>query len=102
MVRHLSQEGAKGLIIDVRNNPGGLLDASVESADIFLEPGTMIVYTEGRDPQKRTEFKAKEKAYFQGVPLIVLVNKGSASASETACGSRWTSTRGRFRPRCPT
>ncbi len=93
-IEKLIQEGAKGLIIDVRNNPGGLLDASVESADIFLEPGTMIVYTEGRDPEKRTEFKAKEEAYFRGIPLIVLVNKGSASASEIFAGAMKDNKRG--------
>ncbi|MFQ5952659.1 MAG: S41 family peptidase [Candidatus Omnitrophota bacterium] len=86
-IKGLEKKGAKGFILDVRNNPGGLLDASVYTADLFLEPGDMVVYTEGRDPEKRIEFKAKDKTEFSGLDLIVLVNKGTASAAEILAGA---------------
>ena len=86
-IKDLMKQGASSLIIDIRNNPGGLLDASVESADEFLAPGMMIVYTEGRDPEKRTEFKSKKRSDFDGLDMVVLVNKGSASASEIFAGA---------------
>lgn len=87
VIKKLRQEGAKSLVIDLRNNPGGLLDASVDTADLFLSPGTMIVYTEGRDPAKRMEFKAKKRTDFDDLALVVLVNKGSASAAEIFAGA---------------
>ncbi len=87
VIKKLRQEGAKSLIIDLRNNPGGLLDASVDAADLFLSQGTMIVYTEGRDPSKRMEFKAKKRTEFDDLALVVLVNKGSASAAEIFAGA---------------
>ncbi|MGD2279464.1 MAG: S41 family peptidase, partial [Candidatus Omnitrophota bacterium] len=86
-IGELEKKGAKSLIIDVRNNPGGLLDASVEVADLFLDPGEMVVYTEGRDPEKRTEFKAKDKTGFDHLNLIILANKGTASAAEILAGA---------------
>lgn len=86
-IKNLKEEGAKSLIIDVRNNPGGLLDSSVETADLFLPQGAMIVYTEGRDPSKRMEFKARKKTEFDDMALVVLVNKGSASAAEIFAGA---------------
>jgi carboxyl-terminal processing protease len=93
-IKDLREKGAKNLIIDVRNNPGGLLDASVETADHFLEPGTLIVYTEGRDPKKRMDFKAKKKPEFEDMDLVVLVNKGSASAAEIFAGAIMDNKRG--------
>ncbi|MBD3426154.1 MAG: PDZ domain-containing protein [Candidatus Omnitrophica bacterium] len=86
-IKRLREEGARSLIIDVRNNPGGLLNASVESADEFLPSGALIVYTEGRDPEKRTEFKSKKRSDFDDLELVVIVNKGSASASEIFAGA---------------
>jgi carboxyl-terminal processing protease len=86
-VKALRKDGAKSLILDLRNNPGGLLTAAVEAADEFLQPGSMIVYTEGRDPAERTEFKAKKVSEFDDMNLAVLVNKGSASAAEILAGA---------------
>ena len=86
-IRGLRAEGAEDLIIDLRNNPGGLLDASIEVADLFLKPGDLIVYTEGRDPEKRMEFNAKKESDFGDMGIIVIVNKGSASASEILAGA---------------
>jgi len=86
-IKALRKDGAKSLILDLRNNPGGLLTAAIEAADEFLQPGSMIVYTEGRDPEKRTEFKAKKVSEFDDMNLAVLVNKGSASAAEILAGA---------------
>lgn len=86
-INMLIKKGATGVILDVRNNPGGLLNSSVDVADLFLEQGRLIVYTEGRDPQKRLEFRSKKKSDFDDVNLVVLVNRASASASEILAGA---------------
>ena len=86
-VNRLKGDGATGLIIDLRNNPGGLLDAAIDSADYFVEPGKMIVYVEGRDGNKRIDFISKRESILGDFKLIVLVNKGSASASEIFAGA---------------
>ena len=86
-LKKLAAEGAlKGLIMDLRNNPGGVLGGAVEVADLFLDEG-LVVYTEGRQPGSRSEFKAKPGDQLAGVPLVVLVNGGSASASEIVAGA---------------
>jgi carboxyl-terminal processing protease len=76
-----------GLIIDVRNNPGGLLSAAVEVSEEFLGDGKLIVYTEGRVRNQNMRFTAHAKRAITDVPLVVLVNQGSASASEIVAGS---------------
>lgn len=76
----------KGLVLDLRNNPGGVLQAAVGVADTFLEKG-LIVYTEGRVKDSQMKFKAKPKDLLEGAPLVVLVNGGSASASEIVAGA---------------
>ncbi len=76
----------KGVILDLRNNPGGLLTAAVGIADMFLNKG-LIVYTEGRVKDSKLKFNAKPNAKLPDVPLIVLVNGGSASASEIVAGA---------------
>ncbi len=75
-----------GLILDLRNNPGGVLNAAFEVSDAFLEQG-MIVYTEGRIDDSALEFKATPNDSLEGAPLIVLINSGSASASEIVAGA---------------
>jgi carboxyl-terminal processing protease len=76
-----------GLILDLRNNPGGLLSAAVEVAEEFLGDGKLIVYTEGRVRNQNMRFTAHAKKAVTDVPLVVLVNQGSASASEIVAGA---------------
>ena len=76
----------KGLILDLRNNPGGVLGAAVAVADAFLDSGR-IVYTEGRAADAKLQFDAAGPDLLAGAPLIVLVNEGSASASEIVAGA---------------
>ncbi|MGB2247560.1 MAG: S41 family peptidase [Alcanivorax sediminis] len=80
------EHALKGLVLDLRNNPGGVLGGAVEVADLFLDSG-LIVYTQGRSPDSRSEFKASIGDRLAGVPLVVLVNGGSASASEIVAGA---------------
>lgn len=75
-----------GLIIDLRNNPGGILQAAVEAADAVLEEG-LIVYTEGRIQSSRLRFSAQPGDVTDGAPIVVLINGGSASASEILAGA---------------
>lgn len=75
-----------GLILDLRNNPGGILQASVEVADALLDEG-LIVYTQGRLESAYSEFSATEGDLSNGTPLVVLINGGSASASEIVAGA---------------
>jgi carboxyl-terminal processing protease len=76
----------QGAVLDLRNNPGGVLGAAVSVADTFLESG-QIVYTEGRIKDAQLEFRAKPPDQLEGAPLVVLVNEGSASASEIVAGA---------------
>ncbi len=75
-----------GLVLDLRNNPGGVLNAAVEVSDAFLEKG-LIVYTEGRIKNSEMRFNAAPGDVVDGVPVVVLVNAGSASASEIVAGA---------------
>lgn len=75
-----------GLIIDLRNNPGGVLQAAVDTADALLDDG-LIVYTEGRIQSSRLRFSAKPGDAMAGTPIVVLINGGSASASEILAGA---------------
>ncbi len=75
-----------GLVLDLRNNPGGVLSAAVDVADTFLEQG-LIVYTEGRAPDSEVRFKATPGDALDGAPIVVLINVGSASASEIVAGA---------------
>ncbi len=76
----------KGLVLDLRNNPGGVLSAAVSVSDAFLREG-IIVYTEGRLDDAKLKFNAKPADILDGAPLVVLVNGGSASASEIVAGA---------------
>ena len=75
-----------GAVLDLRNNPGGILSGAVSVADAFLDDG-LIVYTEGRDPDSREEYYAKPSDFLSGVPIVALVNGGSASAAEIVAGA---------------
>jgi carboxyl-terminal processing protease len=76
----------KGLVLDLRNNPGGVLTAAVSVSDAFISQG-LIVYTEGRAPEAEQKFSATSGDVLTGVPMVVLVNAGSASASEIVAGA---------------
>ena len=75
-----------GLVLDLRNNPGGVLNGAVSISDAFLQDG-LIVYTEGRSQDSQLKFNATEGDVLNGAPLVVLVNGGSASASEIVAGA---------------
>ena len=76
----------KGLVLDLRNNPGGVLSASVSVAGLFLDGGP-VVYTEGRLPNSDMHFDAQPGDATDGAPIVVLINAGSASASEIVAGA---------------
>lgn len=76
----------KGVVLDLRNNPGGVLNAAVSVSDAFLKKG-IIVYTEGRIADSKLTFEAQPDQVLEGAPLVVLVNGGSASASEIVAGA---------------
>lgn len=76
----------KGIVLDLRNNPGGVLQASVEVADAFLDSGT-VVYTQGRMENTNMSYAATPGDLANGLPLVVLINSGSASASEIVAGA---------------
>ncbi len=80
------EQPMKGLVVDLRNNPGGILQSSVEVADTLLEDG-LIVYTEGRLNDSHSEYSASPNDLTNGVPVVVLINGGSASASEIVAGA---------------
>jgi carboxyl-terminal processing protease len=79
-------DGFKGLVLDLRDNPGGLLDQAVKVSDYWLDGG-LIVYTQGREESQRQEYRATPGATQGDYPLVVLVNEGSASASEIVAGA---------------
>lgn len=81
-----NKESLNGLVLDLRNNPGGVLEAAVEVSDAFLNTG-LIVYTEGRISESDFRYSATEATIAENIPLIVLVNGGSASASEIVAGA---------------
>lgn len=83
----LEDEGMLGLILDLRDNPGGLLDAAVDVAEPFFDRGELIVYTEGRDRNSRQEIRSRNSQPRRDFPMAVLVNSGSASASEIVAGA---------------
>ncbi|MCF6282687.1 MAG: S41 family peptidase [Candidatus Polarisedimenticolaceae bacterium] len=76
----------KGLVLDLRNNPGGILNAAVDVSDAFLEDG-LIVYTDGRIKDAKLQFNATSGDVLNGAPIVVLINNGSASASEIVAGA---------------
>lgn len=83
---NLSRKGMKKLVFDLRGNGGGYLNAAVDIADEFLAKGMLIVYTEGKNSPKK-KYIATEKGSFENSPLVVLIDEGSASASEIVSGA---------------
>ena len=83
----LLERGANSLILDLRNNPGGLLDSAVEVAEPFFSKDELIVYTQGRKAADREEFLSESKGARLSLPVAVLINAGSASAAEIVTGA---------------
>jgi carboxyl-terminal processing protease len=77
----------KRLVLDLRNNPGGQLDQAIRMVNLFVKRGSMIVYTRGRVQNSDQDYRATDDGGFQQIPMIVLVNRNSASASEIVSGA---------------
>jgi len=86
-LRELSQKGMRGLILDVRYNPGGLLTAAIEAAEFFLPRDRVVVKTVGRGERVDMEVKTSSDGEFVDLPLVVLINEGSASGAEIVAGA---------------
>jgi carboxyl-terminal processing protease len=93
-IARLKRDGAKSLVLDLRLNPGGLLDQAVDVAEQFLPKGTMVVYTDGRIQQQDQKYYAAERAPETHWPMVVLIDGGSASASEIVAGAIQDTDRG--------
>lgn len=85
-LKGLVSDGASGIILDLRNNPGGLLTSAIDVSSLFLPKNQMVVYTKGRGGIK-TEYRARGNAITHSLPMVVLLNQGSASASEIVAGA---------------
>ncbi|MEO8048309.1 MAG: S41 family peptidase [Nitrospirota bacterium] len=86
VLKQFKEQKLQSTILDLRNNPGGLLTASVEVSEQFLPGGKLVVYTKGRE-SKKDEWIAKGKDQMDDSPMIILINEGSASASEIVAGA---------------
>jgi len=83
----LEKDGLRGLVIDLRNNPGGLLDAAIAVCSEFFNKDELIVYTQGRDPDSRENFRSTDGHRPRTYPVAILVNGGTASAAEIVAGA---------------
>jgi len=90
----LKEEGLKKLILDLQDNPGGYMDKAISMADEFLKDNALIVYTKGKEQRYNSEARAIKEGKFEESPLIVLINEGSASASEIVSGAIQDNDRG--------
>ena len=86
-LQKLKKKGMKALILDLRGNPGGLLDQAVQVVEQFVPRGTLVVTTEGRGSTPKADYRAKGGDKFNKLPLVVLINHGSASAAEIVSGA---------------
>jgi carboxyl-terminal processing protease len=93
-IENLKKQDATGLVLDLRYNPGGLLSTAVDISKLFLDSNKMIVFTKGRKPENRQEFHAGASAPYSDMPLIILINRYSASASEIVSGAIQDNKRG--------
>lgn len=92
-LQQLNLQGADHLVIDLRDNSGGYLESAVQMAEEFLKKDQLVVYTEGRK-SPRKEYRSRGKGSYQQIPLVVLINEGSASASEIFAGAIQDNDRG--------
>ena len=86
-LNELIRKKVRGIVLDLRDNPGGFLSKSVEVSERFLPDGSMVVFTRGRRRSETVYFRARGNGVWLGKPLVVLINKGSASASEIVAGA---------------
>ena len=86
-IDNLRRQGMRGLVLDLRSNPGGLLDQAISLSDMFLDRGEQISEVRSRDPRERQEFRARTPDAYPEMPIVVLVNGYSASASEILAGA---------------
>uniref|UniRef100_A0A7C5WZV9 S41 family peptidase n=1 Tax=Thermocrinis ruber TaxID=75906 RepID=A0A7C5WZV9_9AQUI len=86
-LKELTSQRVKGIILDLRNDPGGLLGEAVNVASLFLPEGKLVVYTRGRNGETQKYFARRKPVVPDDLPVIVLINKGSASASEIVAGA---------------
>lgn len=86
-LKELTSRKVKGIILDLRNDPGGLLSEAVNVVDLFLPEGKLVVYTRGRKGETQKYFTRRKPVVPNDLPVIVLINKGSASASEIVAGA---------------
>ncbi|HWA08409.1 MAG TPA: S41 family peptidase [Opitutaceae bacterium] len=86
-LERLVHDGATSLVLDLRNNPGGLLEAAVDVAQPFFRKGELIVYTQGRKTDDRDDYRSEAKGEPLRLPLAVIINAGSASAAEIVAGA---------------
>ena len=93
-IKKLSVKGMKKLVLDLRNNPGGILDSSVDISSMFLPRDELVVYLQGREKSERKDYVSSGTMLFEDKPVVVLVNAGSASASEIVAGALQDSKRG--------
>jgi carboxyl-terminal processing protease len=86
-LKKLTNQGSEKLVLDLRNNPGGYLTQAHKVADLFIDDEKLIVYTKGRRSEFNDELKAETDYPYEKIPLVILVNRGSASASEIVAGA---------------
>lgn len=86
-IEKLEKQGMKRLVLDLRGNPGGVLDQAIDVADVVLPKGSKVVYTRGRTPSSAQDYYAPGEGVHFDKPLVVLINRGSASASEIVAGA---------------
>jgi carboxyl-terminal processing protease len=86
-LKMLKSQGMEKLILDLTSNPGGYMDPAVKIADEFLKDDQMIVYTKGKESRHNTQYVSKRKGEFEEGPIVVLIDEGSASASEIVSGA---------------
>lgn len=86
-INDLLKQDMRALVLDLRNNPGGLLSSAIDVSQRFLERGSLVVYTLGRDERQKQVFNARGRRRYLDFPMVILVNRGSASASEIVAGA---------------
>lgn len=86
-IKSLTSQGVKGIILDLRNDPGGLLSEAINVSELFLKEGKLIVYTKSKKGETNRYFSRRKPVLPENMPLVVLINRGSASASEIVAGA---------------